>query len=40
MKVKTANILAAIALLVTGFATTGCIMCFSDEPKATASMMD
>ncbi len=40
MKNKMAKVLAAVALLLTGVASTGCIFFFSDEPKAINSLMD
>lgn len=40
MKAKLAKTIAAVALLLTGVATTGCMFFFSDEPKALNSMMD
>lgn len=40
MKAKIAKVLAAVALMVTGLASTGCMFCFSDEPKAISSMID
>ena len=40
MKTRFAKVLAAVALLVTGAACTGCMFFFSDEPKALSNMID